>query len=54
MFKDMTINKKSKQERTKFLKLMGIGQVEEYWDEIEALAKAKKGLRDGKKTSEDL
>jgi len=28
MFKDMTMNKKSKVERVKFLKLMGIGKAE--------------------------
>ena len=31
MLKDMTVNKKSKAERIKFLKLMGIGKAEEYW-----------------------
>ena len=30
----MTVNKKSKEERVKFLKLMGIGKADEYWSEI--------------------
>ena len=32
MLKDMTVNGKTKQERIKFLKLMGISKAEEYWD----------------------
>jgi hypothetical protein len=35
MLKDMTLNKKSKEERVKFLKLMGIGKADEYWSDIE-------------------
>jgi hypothetical protein len=34
MLKDMTVNKKSKEEKVKFLKLMGIGKADEYWLEI--------------------
>ena len=55
MLKDMTVNKKSKQERIKFLKLMGIGKAEEYWSEIERLLLKKKSTSaEGKKASEDL
>lgn len=54
MLKDMTINKKSKEERIKFLKLMGIGMAAEYWTEIEQLLKSKKGIKDGKKITEEL
>ena len=42
MLKDMTVNKKTKQERIKFLKLMGIGNAEQYWAEIESLLLNKK------------
>jgi hypothetical protein len=35
MVKDMTLNKKTKEERIKFLKLMGVGKAEEYWPQIE-------------------
>jgi hypothetical protein len=35
MLKDMTVNKKSKEERVKFLKLMGIGKADEHWSQIE-------------------
>ena len=52
MLKDMTINRKSKEERIKFLKLMGIGKAAEYWEEIENLFKNKKTGRNGKKASE--
>ena len=31
MLKDMTVNRKSKEEKVKFLKLMGIGKAEDYW-----------------------
>lgn len=31
MLKDMTINKKTKEERIKFLRLMGISKANEYW-----------------------
>jgi hypothetical protein len=34
MLKDMTVNKKSREEKVKFLKLMGIGKADEYWLEI--------------------
>lgn len=54
MLKDMTINRKSKEERVKFLKFMGIGKAEEYWGQIEVLLKSKKGSKDGKKVSEEL
>lgn len=30
----MTSNKKTKEERVKFLKLMGVGKAEEYWPDI--------------------
>jgi hypothetical protein len=46
MLKDMTINKKSKEERIKFLRLMGIGKASDYWEEIEKLLKQKKGIKD--------
>lgn len=52
MLKEMTTNGKSKPERIKFLKLMGISKAEEYWSEIEDLLKVKKGSREGKKTNE--
>jgi hypothetical protein len=54
MLKDMTVNRKSKEERVKFLKLMGIGKAAEYWDDIEELLKSKKGIKDGKKMTEEL
>lgn len=50
----MTLNKKTKEERIKFLKLMGIGKAAEYWDDIEELLKKKKGTVDSKRTSDDL
>lgn len=50
----MTVDGKSKQERVRFLKLMGIGKAEEYWSEIEAILKARKGNQDGKKANEEL
>ena len=38
----MTVDKKSKAEKVRFLKLMGCHNVEQNWDEIEELIKAKK------------
>lgn len=46
MLKDMTVNRKTAEERIKFLKLMGIGKAGEYWSQIEAVLKGKKGLKD--------
>ena len=46
MLKDMTINRKSKEERIKFLKLMGISKAAEYWEDIEKILKQKKGMKD--------
>jgi hypothetical protein len=54
MLKDMTINKKSKEERIKFLKLMGIVKAAEYWNDIEQLLRTNKGIKDGKKITEEL
>ena len=34
MLKEMTVSKKSKEERIKFLKLMGISKAAEHWEEI--------------------
>jgi hypothetical protein len=51
MLKDMTVNKKSKEEKVKFLKLMGISKAQEYWEDIERLVKSKKGGGDSKKAS---
>ena len=42
----MTVNKKSKEERIKFLRLMGISKAAEYWDQIERIVKQKKGIKD--------
>lgn len=54
MLKDMTINKKSKEERIKFLKLMGIAKAGEYWIQIEQMLKQKKGIKDSQRTSDEL
>jgi hypothetical protein len=45
MLKDMTNNRKSKEDRIKFLKLMGYPKAEECWPAIEDLLKKKKSLK---------
>lgn len=53
----MAADKKSKAEKIKFLKLMGVGNAEEKWDEIEEQVKSKKTYflsNANKKASSDL
>lgn len=50
----MTINKKTKEERIKFLKLMGVGKAEQYWTDIELMLKQKKGIKDNQRTNDEL
>lgn len=55
MLKQMTSDKKTKDERVKFLKLMGCKNVDEEWEEIEKyLKKGNRFPTAGKKTNEDL
>lgn len=51
MLRVMTTDKKSKEERIKFLKLMGYPKAEEYWDDVEMLIIQKKNQPNHKKAS---
>ncbi len=55
MLKQMTSERKSKEERIKFMKLMGCRNVQSHWNEIEQQLKGQnKYTNNNKKASEEL